>query len=485
MEQKPDSQTAAANLRQNRLTLGPRLGLIESPYTPPDPRKYPHPYYWDSLTAARIGDHAAYDALMGEQPDGETYLLAAAADIREVAKGEKNGFIPNIQFRVKNLDWERKHVLKKGAEGTNYMQPPLFARALFETYLVMQAYGENGNQAMTEAAERLLLDMYPVAKRHYNFWDRTRRNGPDDPLIGTPHPHETGRDSDPTFDALKPYRLRRNGLNTPWWVDKANIGLDYAQILAHGRRLTEAGGDLQKMRELYWMNDVMMNCIYVDNLYCMADLATVAGKTDEAIDFSRRGREVEDQVLRSMWDEKDQRFYALDGQGQHIKETTISNLFPVLLPNVRPEQLKAMLDLMDSSFNTPYPLPSVTTDSDNYDPHNREWDRLWRGPKYIIVDEMIARGLHMQATRSVIAHHTQLRMRADGWAWRIKESSYNVVAVHGAREHYNPITSQGQRWRVRNFAWSNYGLCRDFVDYDMLYQNLARLETAVDWTAPY
>jgi len=156
------------------------------------------------------------------------------------------------------------------------------------------------------------------------------------------------------------------------------------------------------------------------------------------------------------------------------------------LPHLRNDKLEAVLNMMDEHFDVPYPLPSGSTKSSNYDPNNQEKDRLWRGPTWLNTNwYIVEHGLFMQAARADIS--PQLRLRCKQWANRVTKASNDLLdmnepekrqiqdmgaqiidiftkvelAAHhlqefrtGAYEHYNPHSGEGQRDRVRNFAWS-------------------------------
>ena len=445
MECYPDAEKGAFNLWQNRLVLGKKLGIVESAHTPPADGHYWDTYFWDSLFAAIINSRA-----------GGKWLDASWRELRAVTDGqEEDGFIANQQFGpIKRwMDLERRLGFEKEAKGSNYTQPPILALAIAETY-------EATREQDSAKALASLRGIYPRAKKFYNYLERDRSNGLGNMLIGVVHPHETGRDSDPTFDFIKPARLQRSGINTSRARDLANVAIDYASINVHGRKLRSAKGDIEKAREIFWVNDVMMNCMYADNLYLMADLAKELGEQEDERHFSELAETVEQQILDKMWFPEARggkgAFYALNKDGSPILETSISNLFPLVLRNLREEQLEALLDQMDESFDTPYPLPSVATDSPNYDPHNRELDRLWRGPDWInVIYYLQDRGLKMQIKRPDLSHRGNLIDRCVQWDHKTVKSSKTLVYTHGPREHYNPITGKPQRWRVKNFAWSN------------------------------
>jgi glycogen debranching enzyme len=209
---------------------------------------------------------------------------------------------------------------------------------------------------------------------------------------------------------------------------------------------------------MFWVNDVMFNCMYADNLALMSQLAEEHGSSEDAQRYEDLAGEVESQILSDMWfpNEKDGRgvFYALN-KGEPIKEVSISNLFPLVLPRLTEKQLESQLELILTSFNTAYPLPSVATDSPNYDPKNQESERLWRGSTWINTNwYLVERGLRRQAERPDLAHRPELITLCSEIADRVVLASREMVNGSLA-EHYNPDTGAGQRLhRSPNFAWS-------------------------------
>lgn len=342
MEKYPHSEIAALNLLRNRQELGKKLGMEESLHTPPASH-YPHIYLWDSCFAAIINARAG----------AQRWQHAAQTELLTLVEGQRDdGFIPNMQFvgNGRRSDPERVLAFGSSADGSNYTQPPVLALATAETY-------HSALEQNMEENDRFLGNIYPSLKNLYTYFENIRSNDARDKLIGVIHPHETGRDSDPTFDFIKPLRLKRNGPETHRLKDLVNAPIDYLSVISHGVKLRRAGGDNEKSRDIFWVNDVMMNCMYVDNLYQMAGLAGEVQRIQDTQHFSKLATTVENQILSDMWfpNEKDGRgaFYALNNDGNPIKEVSISNLFPLVLPNLAPHQLESLLDLMDSSFDTP------------------------------------------------------------------------------------------------------------------------------------
>jgi glycogen debranching enzyme len=220
---------------------------------------------------------------------------------------------------------------------------------------------------------------------------------------------------------------------------------------------------LQQARELFGAVDVMMNCMLVDNLDEMSQLARHLGKVEDARYFSKYARDVETKILDEMWfdgqPDRPSGFYAQNNQGQPINEVSINNLFPLTLPNLKENQLESLIGLMDRSFNTPYTLPTVATDSPNYDPHNRESDRLWQGPVWENANwYLVVRGLAKQLRRTqLMSRRPGLKVDCEHWAKRISVSSRRLLDMNGPREYYDPTNGRALRPRVKNFGWSNLG----------------------------
>lgn len=426
----------------NRAAMRENFGLDVS-YTPPSPRHYPHRFLWD-LCFTTI-EFARYD-----------HINHAIQDLVAILKGQdlETGFIPNMQFAPKGrkFDPERIFFMHPGKH-SDYSQPPVLALAAYEIY---QAFLRENQE---KEGKFFLESIYDNLKLFYEYFVCYRQNSLDDKKIGNIYPHETGRDSDPTFDFFK-VRLRRRGPSTPRSVDQLNRILDYGSALGLSYRLRLKKWDLEKARKIFWVNDVMFNCIYVDNLYKMSEIAFVLGKNQDEADFKTLAAEVEERILTDMWfeDKEQGMFYALKPDGP-IKVVSVSNLFPLILPHLRENQLEALLFLLEDPqwFNRPYPIPSVPANNPNYDPHHQEKDRLWRGPTWINMNwYLVERGLRMQADRFETSR-PDLVNRCQILSESITAKTKELIE-RGYYEYYDPETGQPQRVdKTENFAWSTLG----------------------------
>jgi hypothetical protein len=449
--QYPMAAMAAANLLRNRQLLEAELGYHPD-FTPPAPPHYKGKYAWDEskhvIIQAREHTHES--------------LQAAKRGYRSIFQGQlQNGIIPNGQNTRRRIEPER-WVSNPGQDHSNYTQPPIEAFALAELYGGLQKEEGIASVEAAENAKELLREMYEPTKLYYEYFDKFRRVAPDDRRMFIVHPHETGRDSDPTYRYLKRWMLERDGVNTPFLTDKANIGLDYLQSLLISRRLAQAGDDMEKARQVCGAVDLMMNCLLVDNLRIMSDLAAELGKDADEEYFNQYADGVEAKLIEKNWfaeaRDGEGMFYSTDINDQPLIETTVNNLFPTLLTNLSENQLQSELSLLDESFDTPHPLPSVGTTSRNFDPHYQQKGRIWMGPSWIDMDLLIGeRGLLMQLHRPDLSHRTDLLQGCYGWAGRLKESAENLVLNSGLWEFYDPYTGQGYRKCSRGFGWSNLG----------------------------
>ena len=288
--------------------------------------------------------------------------------------------------------------------------------------------------------------MFEKVLKFYLYY--LEKQDPDsDGLISVIHPCETGRDNDPTWDSKVPRLKGKHRINT--FLE--GIGI----LLKINVPYSKIGWDIRKIWQLNIFNveDVMYNCIWIDgmrilekmtdNLQIKKVIKELAGWTENAI-------------YEKMWDEKDKIFYALDENEKMIKVKTISNLFPIILPNIPKEMLDALVEHLTNQkeFWTPYPIPSVSVSESSFEPDYRIEKLMWRGPVWINTNWYIVKGLLYQAKRF---KEEKYRVIAE----YIMRKSIEMVKKSGIWEFYNPYTGQG--YRTYKFGWT--GLIVDFLQY--------------------
>lgn len=468
---------AGLALLANRLAAKENYNWEYVLHTPPAAEHYRHTYLWDSAFFMMIYSQAALFASKAadhlesmDEMSGRETVNSKAEELRDTAEifkragveegfwlmggQQENGFLANVQYEsgFKWYEVEKAMSLTRPRRTSNYSQPPVVPLATLAVYKSMEQTGDPN-------AKLYLEEMFGSLAKMIGYWTAQRRNAPEDPLIGVIEPHETGMDSLRQWDYIKPHRRPRHPEITQEEADR-NMFADGAHFVVRllERRIL-ARGSLEKQRALFWANDVSMNCIYFHNIQAMVRISGALGKSQHSAYYQALADEVEQAMLDKLWQEDPEKvpkpgFYSLDDKGEPIKTITISNLFGLVLPHLAGDKLAAMLDMMDQDFDAPYPLPSDSINSPEYDPHNQEKDRLWRGPTWINTNYyLVEHGLRMQAERPDISQ--DLRVSCLQWAERIAKASNELIDINGgAYEHYDPETAAGQRPRVINFGWT-------------------------------
>jgi len=481
---------AGTALLLNRESAKEHYGWDYALHTPPAAEHYRHTYLWDSgffmiiysqaaLFAAKAAEYLEQRLDTFDDPGATEFIRPKINELCEMAQkfqraaieegfwlmdGQRpDGFLANVQYAdgFKWYEIEKALSIARPNRTSSYSQPPVVPLAVLSVYKSME-------QISDEGARLYLEEIYGSCAKLIGYWYQYRSNSADDKLVGIVDPHEGGMDSLRQWDYIKPFRRPRHPQMTQEEADH-NMFADGAHFVV---RLLErrvlARGNLKKERQLFWSNDVAMNCIYFHNIQAMARLAAELGKTDDEEFYRRLADQVEQAILNKLWQEDSSKvpkpgLYSLDAEGHPIKTITISNLFGLLLPHMPEKKLKAVVLMMDQDFDAPYPLPSDSINSPEYDPHNQEKDRLWRGPTWINTNYyLVEHGLRMQAQRQDI--DPVLREKCSQWASLIAQKSNELIDINqtdsddlaalGAYEHYDSELGQGQRPRVINFGWT-------------------------------
>ena len=433
-----NSPRSIRQLERNRRALAARLGRQEAPYDPAcGSGFYDSLYLWDGTFAAWI-------------EESEGYHLTAAKQLFSLTNHQRSdGLIPNMLFPPQKFTLNPERLMFTQPFATSdYSQPNEMA------FVARQLYEHSRDLPPIHPDERLDSDIfletiYPRLWRSYAYFIDHRQNSADDPLVYIIDPHETGRDSDSTYSSLKPFnhlKPPRSGELSPWHVNHRRRIIDYAGALALNFKASRRKWRPEAIREYFAPNDVMFNCQLARNYREMATIAGYLGHDGDVERFTCEAAALETAILGRMWFSE-----ALDGRGafyalhrcRPIKQVSISNLAPVMLENIRPEQLESILNLMDESFDVPFPLPSIPKDdAANYDPHYQEKDRHWQGPTWIVANRLVMVGLEIQVERTDLT--PELRARCMEWLVRLDDTNHKLVEK-GYFEHSNPINGNGQR----------------------------------------
>jgi hypothetical protein len=393
---------------------------------------------------------------------------------------EEDGFIPNMQYLDHNEGLHIGGLLErmsfKNKEGSDYTQPFLLPTAIKS---VFEAYKRLGD---ADTAWAFLEDIYPRAKLHGSYFENFRASGPDNSLVYNIHPHEDGRDN------IHKDFPERDGDDTLLINDYKAVAKDLVSTYWKNVRLRLVGWDPEKGRHIYGVRDVMFNSIIVKDTLILRDLASLlAGhelSQDKKAKYTDEAGHLEDYALRleqaiydhmwfkdDIWDPKKEGrthrglFRSLKGNDEPEEYIDAGDLMPLVLPNLSAQQLKSIINLILSSFNTNYGISGSPTDSPIADLHYQRrtgcnWHAVWPHIQKILGED----GLRMQADR--IATDPSFRAQFDS-VFEAEQTQFlcNIIADEAAArskeltaggvyaEMYDPDTGKPQRYpQVSNFG---------------------------------
>jgi len=216
-------------------------------------------------------------------------------------------------------------------------------------------------------------------------------------------------------------------------------------------------GDWRKIREKFWDKDVMFNCIYLESLYQMAELAGYAGKGRDERRFLDLAEEVEIEI-QTLWEPNAWKgngaFLNIDKDNQPIPEVSVGSLGAFMLRSLATEQLESMMDLVEASFNGQYGIPCTPTDGPNAGAHKWEIERIWGDDSsWDNVNWLILKGMEMHAEREDLP--MELRGRIARFAIEVDISSNEALEKYWPPSEFrSSTTGEPRRKRVGSFAWA-------------------------------
>lgn len=376
----------------------------------------------------------------------------------------ENGFQPNYVLTPSASKLHVERWTFNNNRRSDYTQPAVVAQAVAATH---EAYIVQDRQA---EANKFLSDIYDKTKAMYDYRNEYLRFSPECALTILIHPHQSGRDSDPSLNHFKwfPKSLDRNGADTGRFKDLLRVPFDWGGAITLNLKQQRVKWEVEKARQNYCRVDVEDNVRYAHNLRVLAGLAEKVDDIKGGEKYDSLATEVERQARERLWSPDAEwplperrksgdrytkgLFLAMDGSGNLINEVSVSNLCSIGFKSLTPEQVKANLRLALISFNTHVPFASVPTDSRYYDPNNQMWARLHLGGVWAYQVRLISDGFRMHAERDDLGDYTPYlsELVAD-----ISAGSSREVFLPHKPEFVHPETGIPQRYPwVRGFGMS-------------------------------
>lgn len=395
-------------------------------YTVPTQGLYPYQWNWDSAFVA-LG-FAAFDR------------QRAWAELESLFQGQwTNGMVPHILFRVNDPGyfpgpdmWQCDPRKTGSAMPTSGItQPPVAASCVRELWELDGCSPEHPK----------LRALFPKLMA-YTRWYRRFRDPLGNGLAMVVHNWETGRDNNPEWDgplaavdtsSVGPYTRRDTShVNAAMRPTKQEYDR-YVALLEFGRA---RGWDPQAIAQ---ENPFRVLDVGITMMLLRADrdllvLAHALGEQEAVAELQACIARAE-QGIDMLWDESVGGFSSYDLRHDQPVSILSSASFLSFYAGVGSERQRAVQleQLQRLGQSCRYLLPSLAPGSRTYDPM-----RYWRGPVWLVVSYMVAKGLREAG------HHE--------WSHRIQEDSRQMIRESGFYESFSPETGQGTGGP--DFSWT-------------------------------
>lgn len=384
-------------------------------YTVPTDRLYPFQWNWDSAFVAM--GFATYDS------------DRALRELERLAEGQwDDGMIPHIVFHAPSDTyfpgpevWRTHHRIPT----SGITQPPVFGMAL--AFIEARAGGKYRDRVAA---------LYAAAMKNMRWW-RSARDPEGTGLVATLHNWETGRDNSVEWDA--PFaRVPETTTTVLRRRDTGHIDASMRPTDADYRRyihLVDSYADVGWKPAQMWrvapfkVADIGANAILAASAGELAKLASRFGDADDEALLASMARPP------FVWSEALGVFLSQDLiAGAPIAVATSAGFLPMLTDAPTPQQVDRLAAHVEALVAQGLlPVPSTLPGQPGFEPK-----RYWRGPVWVVVNWMIARGFARHG-RSALADAIDTLTR-------------NVIDEEGFAEYFDPCTREGLGGGV--FSWT-------------------------------
>lgn len=397
--------------------------------TKPAPRLYPHQWSWDSAFIAIGNRHLDWRRAVVEL---ETLFEAQWSNgmvPHTIFSGGEPGYFPSGSF------WQswRSVQCPDGVSSSGICQPPVHASAVLAVY---EARPDDVGQRFVDA-------MVPKLVAWHDYLHRERAIG--GALVEVWHPWESGRDNNPEWDlalgnvhvepgVVPPYQ-RADTLHAD--PDDRPSDTEYDRYLYLIERLKATGYAPDDPTELpFRVRDVVMNALLVQAEEDLARLCELAGL--DGAERRARGEAVRLAIEHRLWLEETGLYHSMNAVDGKLLPTRTSGAFlPMVGGRLPAERLSRLLRALERDFlvsvdpgRVPLTIPS---DEIGFDAN-----RYWRGPAWINMTWLTARGLDMQGRTDL--------------ADELRQGILTLCGDVGLYEYFDPRRRSGHG--SDGFSWS-------------------------------
>ena len=389
-------------------------------YTVPTDALYPHQWNWDS----------AFSALAWAQVDERR----AWAEITSLLAAQwANGMVPHIVYHSKSDTYypDLPAWGERAAAGNSsgITQNPVAASCALELW-------ERARDR--ELARQQAAALVPRLAGWHRWFFQHRRD-PRSGLIAIVHPWES-RDNACDWDAplddvdtsVAPAHTRKDLLHVN--TAERPTSLHYQQFLSlvvYGRR---CGWEINKDNAHFWVADPFLMSILVA---AERDLIVLAEQTGET-EIAREARGRCSELVRSfaaLWDREQELYHTVNLlTSTRVTAHDIGMFLPLYAGIPSADQGSALIARLEGWLEqVRFGVPSHDPQGTGFEPR-----RYWRGPVWLVVNYLIAKGL--------------VRYNRPDLAEKITEDSRRLVYQSGFSESFDPLDGSGLGGR--EFSWT-------------------------------
>jgi hypothetical protein len=392
-------------------------------YTKPSPRLYPHQWNWDSAFIALGWAHVDW--------------ARATREIASLLRGQwTDGMLPHIIYNPDVLDyapgpewWPDVPVRRSAVRTSGISQPPVLPTAVYLVGLLQR--DEASRLAWWDQVYEPLLEAVLYFSRH--------RTTGGSPLIVVVHPWESGADNSPRWDfvtgrGFKPSRPYRRVDTSIVEAAARPTTRDYDLYMYLVELIATHHYDLTAYlpHTPFAVYDAFFNGAWYRAAVDLNRIAAALGRPPAVAPTDLDGfRHAYHQTL---WNEEDRLFldFELRG-GRQIPSRTWAGLGAIYGGLVEAAQAAAMMEAYRSRSKECQQLLTTLPEDPGFDAA-----RYWRGPVWVNVNWLIARGLQDLGLAEAAAD--------------LGAATVDLVRRAGWREYFHAETGAGAGGE--NFSWT-------------------------------
>jgi len=172
--------------------------------------------------------------------------------------------------------------------------------------------------------------------------------------------------------------------------------------------------------------DVGLNSLLCFDAECLAFLARVLGRNEEANALEERAETRRQRIRAELWDETRGIFANRLRDGRFVKSIGPTSFFPLICGAASAEQIPHLLRHLNdpAKFAGPFSLPSVSRDDPAFADNTYWRGRIWPPLNFIVWHGLRRNGLDAEATRLASESHALFRASWEGA--RLCPENYNA-----------------------------------------------------------